>query len=177
MGVLTLDLGTKTGFTFGSRSEDAVVISGTWNFNSKIGDARYAQFRKKLIEMHMVDNVDEVHFEEVHRHLGTEAAHVYGGLRAILIGWCHENKVPYFGHEVADIKIVATGHGNAPKDDKAKEKRNAKARAAGRKPYNGLSVVTAVRNWGYEPEDDNEADAIALRRLVLTKPLILQAAE
>jgi Holliday junction resolvasome RuvABC endonuclease subunit len=55
-------------------------------------------------------------YEEVRRHLGTDAAHVYGGLLATLTAWCDEAKLPYIGVPVATIKRCATGKGNADKD-------------------------------------------------------------
>ncbi|MEO0035188.1 MAG: hypothetical protein RLZZ501_1211, partial [Pseudomonadota bacterium] len=79
-------------------------------------------------------------FEEVRRHLGTDAAHVYGGLMGVLTAWAEVRGVPYQGVTVQHIKKHATGKGNA---DKA-------------------AVIEAMRARGYTPADDNEADALAL---------------
>ena len=79
-------------------------------------------------------------FEEVLRHAGTDASHVYGGFLATLTAWCEEHEVPYEGVPVGTIKRYATGRGNV---DKAK-------------------MIEAMRARGYLPADDNEADAIAL---------------
>jgi Holliday junction resolvasome RuvABC endonuclease subunit len=84
--------------------------------------------------------IDVVHFEEVRRHLGTDAAHVHGGLLATLTSWCEEHGVPYSGVPVGTWKRHACGKGNASKDD----------------------VIAAMRARGFEPADDNEADAIAI---------------
>ena len=81
-----------------------------------------------------------IHFEEVRRHLSTDAAHVHGGLLAMLTAWCEEQAVAYQGVPVGTIKRFITGRGNA---DKA-------------------AVMSAVRERGYSPADDNEADAIAI---------------
>ena len=35
-----------------------------------------------------------VHYEEVRRHLSTDAAHVHGGLLATLTAWCEQNTIP-----------------------------------------------------------------------------------
>ena len=70
----------------------------------------------------------------------TDASHVYGGLLATLTGWCEERAVAYQGVPVGTIKRFIAGKGNA---DKA-------------------AVITAVRDRGFSPKDDNEADAIAI---------------
>ncbi len=74
------------------------------------------------------------------RHVGTDAAHAYGGLLAVLTAWCEEHLVAYQGVPVGTIKRFIAGKGNA---DKA-------------------AVIAAVRAKGFSPADDNEADAIAI---------------
>jgi Holliday junction resolvasome RuvABC endonuclease subunit len=81
-----------------------------------------------------------VHFEEVRRHLSTDAAHVHGGLLATLTAWCEQRSIAYQGVPVGTIKRHVTGKGNA---DKA-------------------AVIAAVRARGFNPADDNEADALAI---------------
>jgi len=85
-----------------------------------------------------------VFFEEVRAHKGTAAAHAYGAFLGHLSAWCESNGVPYQGIPVATIKRSATGRGNAGKDD----------------------VIRAMRSLGFNPGDDNEADALALLRCV-----------
>ena len=74
------------------------------------------------------------------RHAGTDAAHVYGGFLATLTAWCEQHGIAYQGVPVGTIKRYATGKGNADKQ----------------------AVIAAVRARGFEPADDNEADAIAI---------------
>ena len=74
------------------------------------------------------------------RHAGTDAAHVYGGLIATLTAWCELRGMPYQGVPVGTIKRHATGKGNANKQ----------------------TMIAAMRARGFEPADDNEADAIAI---------------
>jgi len=81
-----------------------------------------------------------VWFEEVRRHAGTDAAHVFGGFLATLSTWCEQRSVPYQGVPVGTLKRFATGKGNAGKE----------------------AVIAAVRARGFTPADDNEADALAL---------------
>jgi Holliday junction resolvasome RuvABC endonuclease subunit len=150
MSVLALDLGTTTGFAASGKGGHNPIITGTWLFKPSRfegGGMRYLRFRRQLDELHAASKVEFVVFEEVRRHSGTGAAHVYGGLMGTLTAWCEENGVPYEGQPVGTIKKYATGRGNANKDD----------------------MLAAVRSWGYEPADDNEADAIALLHLTLTE--------
>jgi Holliday junction resolvasome RuvABC endonuclease subunit len=84
--------------------------------------------------------VGAVHFEEVRRQVGTDAAHIYGGLLATLTAWCEQRSIPYQGVPVGTIKRFIAGKGNADKD----------------------AVIAAVRARGFAPADDNEADAIAI---------------
>lgn len=144
MTLLALDLGTTTGWALGQRDERGVMhLSGTMSFKSgryEGGGMRYLRFQRWLVEMIENHGVKEVVFEEVRRHLGTDAAHVYGGLLSQLTATCELKEVAYQGHPVSSIKFFAAGKGNAGKD----------------------AVIAAVKGWGYQPQDDNEADAIAL---------------
>jgi Holliday junction resolvasome RuvABC endonuclease subunit len=81
-----------------------------------------------------------VYFEEVRRHIGTDAAHVFGGLLATLTAWCETQGIPYQGVPVGTWKRHACGKGNADKQ----------------------AVIAAMRQRGFAPADDNEADAIAI---------------
>lgn len=141
--LLALDLGTTTGYAVG---KPGALISGAWDLKPSRGDGggmRFVKFRMRLIETHKASGFSLVFYEEVRRHLGTDAAHVYGGLQAVLTAWCEENKIPYEGVPVGTIKRFATGKGNAGKPE----------------------MIAAVRGWGFEPADDNEADALAIFHL------------
>ena len=140
--ILALDLGTTTGWAM--RLADGVVVSGTMEFRSgryEGGGMRFLRFRSWLD--HLLDGakaIDLIHFEEVRRHAGTDAAHIYGGFLAHLSAWCELKHIPYQGVPVGTIKRHATGKGNAAKD----------------------AVIAAMRSKGFNPEDDNEADALAV---------------
>ncbi len=47
--------------------------------------------------------------------MGTDAAHVYGGLLATLTAWCEHHQIPYEGIPVSTINKATTGKGNASK--------------------------------------------------------------
>jgi Holliday junction resolvasome RuvABC endonuclease subunit len=102
---------------------------------------RYLRFRSWLGDMQRLSGgLQRIVFEEVRRHAGTDAAHIYGGFLAHLSAWCEERSIPYEGIPVGTIKRFATGKGNAPKD----------------------AMLAAIRARGFTPADDNEADAIAI---------------
>ena len=138
--ILALDLGTKMGWAMQSLSR----VSGTVDFkNSRFegGGMRYLKFNHWLDDMlHLAGSIDAIYFEEVRRHLGVDAAHAYGGFLAHLTAWCEQHAIPYQGVPVGTIKRHATGKGNA----------------------NKAAMILAVKNLGYDPVDDNEADALAL---------------
>jgi Holliday junction resolvasome RuvABC endonuclease subunit len=141
-GILALDLGTTTGWAL--RFDTGRITSGVETFKPRRfegGGMRYVRFTDWLVEIAMhAHGIRRVVFEEVRRHAGTDASHVYGGFLATLTSWCEEHEVPYEGVPVGTIKRFATGKGNA---DKA-------------------AMIAAVRARGFVPADDNEADAIAL---------------
>ena len=139
--ILALDLGTQTGWAIAKPS--GVVTSGTQSFRPQRfegGGMRYLRFRRWLDEVHHLTSIGEVHFEEVRRHQGVDAAHVYGGLLGQLSAWCEQHQIPYAGVPVGTIKRHATGKGNADKE----------------------AMIAAAQERGFSPADDNEADAIAI---------------
>ena len=140
--MLALDLGTSTGWALSSPR--GTITSGTVSFKPSRydgGGMRYVRFRAWLDGLaHDSPDIEAIHFEEVRRHLSTDAAHVHGGLLAILTAWCEQQSIAYQGVPVGTIKRFITGRGNA---DKA-------------------AVIDAIRARGYSPSDDNEADAIAI---------------
>ena len=140
--ILALDLGTTTGWAL--RSFDGLISSGTASFKPGRfdgGGMRYLRFTNWITDMdQLAGPIEAIWFEEVRRHIGTDAAHVYGGLMATLTSWAELRGVPYEGVPVGTIKKHATGKGNANKD----------------------AMIAAARARGFSPADDNEADAIAL---------------
>lgn len=82
--------------------------------------------------------VDELYYEEVNHHAGTAAAHIYGGIVAVIQAFCEERSIPYSGIPVGTVKKYATGKGNA----------------------NKAAMVRAARALGIDTDNDNEADAI-----------------
>ncbi|WP_208434688.1 crossover junction endodeoxyribonuclease RuvC [Bartonella taylorii] len=149
--ILCFDLGTKTGWAIRGASGD--IFSGTVNFQPsrfESGGMRYLRFKRWLSEIKQTaGQIDAMYFEEVRRHKGTDAAHVYGGLLATLTAWCEQHQIPYEGIPVCTIKKATTGKGNASKEE----------------------MIKAVRAKGHNPKDDNEADALAILYLVKEREL------
>ncbi len=145
--ILALDLGTKTGWAIKSQNQ---ITSGTIEFKPSRfegGGMRYLRFQKWLEEINQLSHgIDQVYFEEVRRHMGVDASHAYGGFLAYLTGWCEEKnpKIPYLGIPVKVIKKHITDNGNSKKE----------------------AVIEAVKKLGFNPKDDNEADALALLDLI-----------
>ncbi|EJF87346.1 crossover junction endodeoxyribonuclease RuvC [Bartonella rattimassiliensis] len=144
--ILCLDLGTNTGWAL--RDANGHITSDTEYFQSRRfegGGMRYLHFKKWLSELkRSVDEIDAVYFEEVRRHVGTDASHVYGGFLATLTAWCEHHQIPYEGIPVGTIKKAMTGKGNASKAE----------------------MIKAVCAKGHAPQDDNEADALAILYLM-----------
>jgi Holliday junction resolvasome RuvABC endonuclease subunit len=140
--ILALDLGTTTGWAV--RNDRCRILHGTAEFRPSRfegGGMRYLRFSKWLDQtLEVTGGIDAIYFETVRRHLGTDAAHVFGGLLATLTAWCEAQGIPYQGVGVGTWKRHASGRGNADKQ----------------------AVIAAMRERGFEPADDNEADAIAI---------------
>ena len=145
--LLALDLGTTTGW---ATNASGVVTSGLWKFTPSRyegGGMRFLRFRCQLGQIvALLGRIDAVYYEEVRHHIGTDAAHIYGGLLAVLTAWCEEQGIPYQGIPVGTIKKHATGKGNAKK----------------------AMMISAARERGWNPQDDNEADALWILDCALT---------
>ena len=140
--ILSIDLGTQTGWAL--QNEAGLITSGTLSLRSNRfegGGMRYLRFKHWLDEILAVTKqINYIYFEEVNRHVGTAAAHAYGGFLAQLTSWCESEFIPYRGVPVQTIKKFVTNKGNA----------------------NKLEVIKATKALGHNPQDDNEADALAL---------------
>jgi Holliday junction resolvasome RuvABC endonuclease subunit len=142
MNILALDLGLTSGWALSSA--DRLITSGTAEFRHdrwQGGGVRFLRFKQWLTELkHRSGGLDLVVYEQVRRHAGVDASHAYGGWLAILTAWCEHHGIAYQGVPVGTIKRFIAGKGNADKQ----------------------AVIAAVRERGFSPADDNEADAIAI---------------
>lgn len=141
--ILCLDLGVTTGWSYIDRKGE--ITSGSRKFEQRTfdgGGIRFFLFRKWLEEKLRVQGKPDVIFYEAvtFRQKSLNASLMYGGLFGILQSWCEENDIPYAGVNVTTLKKWLTNKGNCKK--------------------NGM--ISEIRNRGYDPIDDNEADALAL---------------
>ncbi len=120
-----------------------MITSGSISFKDTRYDcknSKYTRFARWLDTKRSEFGVDEIVFEAVASHKGSIAAHVYGGFMATVQTFGDNNGVPYEGVHVGTIKKFATGRGNASKQE----------------------VIDCMKSIGFNPKDDNEADALAL---------------
>lgn len=143
--IVSLDLGSNTGWA--ALQDDYTYIHGVETFtrakkvidvNNDLG-SRFWNFHQWLCSW-MSSGTDYIYYEKVAAHKGNYAAHMYGAFEGILLMECYENNISVRGVEVGTIKKFITGKGNAKKEE----------------------VIEAVREEGFDPIDDNDADAIAL---------------
>lgn len=142
--ILALDLGTTTGWAL----SNGAMISGTWNLKpAKFagGGMRFVKFEQMLGALHRSSPIEVVYYEAVRRHVGTDAAHIYGGLMATLTAWCEKHGIPYDGVPVGTIKLSWSGKGNASKE----------------------RMIEVAGEHGFTTASHDEVDAIALLDYVL----------
>ena len=126
---------------------DGAVVSGVYDLKSRRfegGGMRFLRVGEWLDDLHTGKPITRLYFEEVMGHKGTDAAHIYGGIVGIITAFCEAHEIPYSGIPVGTIKRHVTGKGNAKKE----------------------RVVEAITALGFTPQDDNEADALAILKCV-----------
>ena len=139
MVVLGIDPGTHCGWCALPLSGEP--LSGVWELKGSRyegGGMRFLRLRQQLSELLDRVNPDVVAYEEVHGHKGVDAAHIYGGIIAVLTMECERRNVPYMGVGVGIAKKRATGKGNAKKEH---------------------MIASAQKHWPGWSGCDNEADA------------------
>lgn len=139
MRILALDIATKTGW----RTETS---SGVWDFSkSKRGDSygmRLIRFKSSIKEILDLEEIDVVVYERP-AGMFKSSIIVASEMIGVLIALCEERGIQYTAYSATEIKKFATGKGNAKKQD----------------------MIDAAIELGFNPEDDNEADAIHLYNL------------
>lgn len=116
MIVLGIDPGTTCGWAM--RTEN-MMQSSTWDLTARRhegGGMRFLRLRSYLKTMLDMGTVGALFYEEVRMHMGVDAAHVYGGVIAVISEECESRKIPYGGIHYAQVKKLATGKGNASKE-------------------------------------------------------------
>lgn len=141
VNLLALDLGTNCGWAVAKR--DGRMDYGTQVFPVKgRPGARWAAFRAWLSKTITDCDIHVAYYEDVRRHLGTDAAHVYGGFLAMVEMVCAQHRVRLVKVGVGQAKKVWTGNGRAKKAD----------------------MITAANKRGFRValDEDDTADALAI---------------
>ena len=144
MKVIAIDPATQLGWAY--KEKGCKPKYGTESFHNKQWDGagmRFLKFRNWFEEI--LDPSDIVAYEAVEMHSSTYAAHQYAGWVSALQAACEHFCVPYTGYPVGTIKKYWTGKGNAKKGD----------------------MILEAQKRGYNPPDDNAADALAILHLAI----------
>lgn len=142
ISILCLDLFTSCGWAL--RDRHGCVYHGAQSFQPRRfdgGGMRFVRFAVWLEELRSF-GVDICYYEEVRRHKGVDAAHIYGGFQAQLTAWCEQQKtaVAYEGVPPGTWKKACGLKGNCSKKD----------------------VLAWARQQGYLVESYDEADALGI---------------
>lgn len=139
--ILALDLGTKCGYAI--RNRDGKIVHGTEAFTPRKSwtpGQRWQRFRGWLSETIVKNQVNAIVYEDVRRHIGTDAAHAYGAFLALMELAADSHRLTLAPVGVGVIKKHWTGRGNAKKDE----------------------MLAEAKRRGFRPETDNDADALAI---------------
>jgi Holliday junction resolvasome RuvABC endonuclease subunit len=144
MKILAIDPGTRCGFAL--RWADGRIDSGTWELAPRRDEGpgmRLVRLVAHLTKLLALAQPDLVVVEEVRRHAGTQAAHVYGALVGRVQEECERRRLNYTSVPVSDVKRAAVGRGGGKGCDKA------------------AMIAAANERWGLslKAADENEADA------------------
>ena len=134
LNILSLDVATHCGWC-------TETAHGVWDFSIKKDESsgmRLIRFKSKLSEIVKLENIELITFERTAGH-HKSALIVQAELHGVLKIFCEEHKIEYRAFSAKEIKVHATGKGNAGKP---------------------AMVKAAQEKLGLTTEDDNEADAM-----------------
>jgi len=140
MKILSLDIATNTGWK-------TATASGVWNLKPNRGESegmRVVRFKSKVKEMIEMEGITLVAYERpagIHKGSIMVASEMIGVLKDLCIGI----NIDLACYSASEIKKFATGKGNANKE----------------------AMIKAAIALGFNPQDDNEADAIHLYNLTM----------
>ena len=146
--ILAVDQGTKTGFYTGT-------ISGVNVFDVKRGESpgmRFLRFKHWLNEIYgLMGGIDVIVYEQAH-HRGGAATQVAVGMVTHMLSFAAEKDIEIYPVHSGTLKKYATGKGNAGKDE----------------------MIRAAIDRGFNPRDDNEADAVLLWKYAVDHLVVLK---
>lgn len=143
VNILAIDPATKMGFA------TSTGFHGMRDFKTKKDESngiKLLQFKKFLIDTISTENINLVAFE---RPAGRFKNDIISHAKwvAIIESVCTEKKVEYVAYSPSEIKLHATGKGNANK---------------------ALMIKHAILKYKFPVKDDNEADALHILDLAKT---------
>ena len=140
MKILSLDIATKTGWA----TNIAGKKSGVAIFEQKRGESpgiRFLRCRAWLGSIHnLIGGYPELMVYEQPHHRGGAATSIIIGLLTEVLAFAAAREIDLMTVHSATLKKFATGNGRANKD----------------------LMIDASKNFGWDPKDDNEADASLL---------------
>lgn len=140
MIVIGFDLGTKCGWSV-MTSDQRLVASGQFSYSGMGHGKRFSCFKEDLDKLILTYSPSVLVYEDVRRHIGTAAAHAYGGYKAVLQMCAWRSGVELHGVGVGTVKKSICGNGRASKQE----------------------VIDAVSaRFGHEATSSDEADAVAV---------------
>ena len=141
MKILSLDLGTKTGYCTGE-------VSGVQTFDVKRGESpgmRFLRLNAWLDEIfRLLGGIDVIVYEQAH-HRGGAATQCCVGMVTHVLSFAASRNIQTMPVHTATLKKWATGNGRAGKGE----------------------MIGRATAMGYVPQDDNEADAILLWKFAI----------
>lgn len=153
MRILGLDQATSCGWAL--YDKDVVVLGGSgpyswgvWNLSLRGTEGEGARYIKLYNELEKLLPLDFIIYEKVARHMGTDAAHIYGGLTAVIQMFCEHNNIQCIGVPVGTWKKAAVGNGRAKKKE---------------------IMLAAKEKWGYHIKKQDSADALFILEFGLQK--------
>ena len=144
MKILALDIASLTGWCLNNN------LYGTWDLKTRKDESmgmKLIRFKSKLKEIHAAESLNLIVYE---RPAGKHANSIIHQAKLIanLEEFCENLGIAYNASSASEIKKFATGKGNASKDE---------------------MIQAAKDKYGYNGNDDNEADAIHLWNLTKDK--------
>jgi crossover junction endodeoxyribonuclease RuvC len=143
MKILAIDPATKLGYAY--TKDSGKPAHGTEEFHNSQWDGAGVRFLKFKAWLETFNELDLVAYEAVEFTSFGQAISMYNRWIGVLQTHCEENNIPYTGYPVGTIKKFWTGKGSASKKD----------------------MIAAARERGFNPKDDNAADALAIYHLAL----------
>lgn len=141
-GILALDIATKTGF---AKLGNGEIVSGVYDMSENKGDmGKMGSFFSQWLYCQILDEprVNHLIIERTVLPPKCNGDIVYrlSGLAFVAHQVAFDLSIPRFEVVPGVLKKFVTGNGRAKKKD----------------------MIAAVCEWGFNPQDDNEADALAL---------------